>query len=465
MADLENLIDLDMLKDFGELTVVPVVRDVRALTEKETELRQNLSEAANAAANAYSRANAAAIQANSAYNAASALNGRLYGASAWPAVGYNASAVEGCVAVGCFARALDRMCTAVGNGACVSSELSIAVGHSAYSNGPHSMAVGANSAATANFAVAAGFSALATGTSAVALGGEALSGSYSVSVGGAAMARKNDSVALGYAANAAGNKSTALGQNSFTEEESTAVGCNAHTNHLKCVALGSMSNAGGNYSVALGAVSHTYLDGATAVGYAASASGYNSTALGHSASATASNSIQLGNASSLSSITARVGITTTSDERDKADISEIGDGAVEFLKKVKAIRYVFNHRELYIDEGSLSEADRAKRLKYGLCPYDKKAHAAGTRKGKRIRAGVSAQNTLEALKEVYGDASYANLVNDSLFDFKPEEIPEGVESQLTANYEGFVPFLVKAVQELAGRLERLEGREGAWGNF
>lgn len=70
--------------------------------------------------------------------------------------------------------------------------------------------------------------------------------------------------------------------------------------------------------------------------------------------------------------------------------------------------------------------------------------------------GVVAQEVQEALADTFGSPSYANLVNDNLFDLDPSEIPEDVESQLAVNYEGFIPFLIKAVQELDGRIHKLE---------
>ncbi len=216
----------------------------------------------------------------------------------------------------------------------------------------------------------------------------------------------------------------------------------------------SASNAEG--SAAIGKNASVNAATSMAIGPYASVSGGTSMAIGPYASTANVGCLQLGSASYLSSITARVPITVTSDERDKADISEIGDGAVEFLKKVRAIRYVLNNRELYINNDSLSEEERQKKEKYGLCCYDREAHAKGSKKGKRVRVGVSAQNTQEALAEAYGDSSYANLVNDNLFDFPPDEIPEGVESQLAANYEGFIPFLIKAVQELDSRIWDVE---------
>lgn len=167
--------------------------------------------------------------------------------------------------------------------------------------------------------------------------------------------------------------------------------------------------------------------------------------------------IQLGG-SGISSLRCKVSLTTTSDLRDKTDVSPVDDGAVEFLNHIQAIRYVWNGRTAYIDEENLTDEDRKNRAKYGMCTYDKDAHAAGTKKGTRVRVGVAAQEIQAALQKVYGDSSYANLVNDNFFDLDPADIPDGVENQLSVNYEGFIPFLIRAIQELDARLKELEVR-------
>ena len=197
------------------------------------------------------------------------------------------------------------------------------------------------------------------------------------------------------------------------------------------------------------------------------ADGAGSVALGHSAQTANSNSIQLGSASYLSSITAKVSITVTSDERDKADIEDL-DNAMEFLRRVRAFRYKANPRDLYakeIDPNKSEEEyteDEKKQVeyqcRYGFVPYDKEAHAAGAKKGSRVRVGVSAQEVQRALVDVYNDIGYANLVNDNLFDLDPDTIPEDVESHLGVSYENFIPFLIQAVQELDRRTSILEGK-------
>lgn len=203
----------------------------------------------------------------------------------------------------------------------------------------------------------------------------------------------DNSVALGHLAKATSNCSTALGYYaSASDTRSISLGSYASASGGFSTALGDYSSASGDYSTVLGHYSHAEnkstaigssssanARGSVALGSSANVSGNNSTALGYYAATSNSNSIQLGNASNLSSITARVAITVTSDERDKADITEMDSKALDFLKKVKAIRYVFNSRELYIDEEHLSEEERRNKEKYGLCSYDREEHAKGTK--------------------------------------------------------------------------------------
>ena len=294
------------------------------------------------------------------------------------------------------------------------------------------------------------------------IGYNTVSGNNSVSLGGSARANQVAAVAVGFEANARGNCAIAIGawaEALFTgypaSDYGIAVGCGAKARGQASIAIGETTQAS-YHAVAIGPGAIANGANATALGWGANASGSNSTALGWNAATANANSIQLGS-STLSSITAKVSITTTSDERDKADITELDDGALDFLRKIRAIRYVWNGRELYIDEDSLTDEDKKIRAKYGLCRYDKAAHAAGTKKGDRIRVGVLAQETQAALKEVFGDSGYANLVNDNLFDF--ENVPDDVENQLGVSYENFIPFLIKAVQEIADRLDALEAKE------
>lgn len=377
------------------------------------------------------------------------------------AIGYHAN-TRGCysTAIGGNTYTSGNFSTALGYNASAANMYAIALGPNASAANTNSMAAGHNATAANIYAIAIGNDAHSNGTSSTALGYHVYStGFSSTALGSYTNARSNGSLALGWAAKAISENSIAIGTMANARSEfSLAIGITANASGSSSIAIGDQSTASDSGAAAIGDGAFAFASYSAAIGPQASVAGNASysTAVGFRAATSNTNSIQLGNASYLSSITARVSITVTSDERDKADITEMDSKALDFLKKVKAIRYVFNSRELYIDEEHLSEEDRRKKEKYGLCTYDKEEHALGTKKGNRIRAGVSAQNVLEALKEVYGNSNYANLVNDNFFDISQDEIPEDVENQLAVNYEGFIPFLIKAVQELAERLESLE---------
>jgi len=165
--------------------------------------------------------------------------------------------------------------------------------------------------------------------------------------------------------------------------------------------------------------------------------------------------MQLGNATYLASLSAKVSLTVTSDSRDKADFEKVDNG-LKFINKLNPVTYVFNGRDLYnVPDEELSEEELEIRNKYGIYKYDKDNHDKGSKKGKRRRAGLEAQKVIEALKDVYGDSDYANIVNDNLHD-ETGDLPEGVENRYSMSYETLVPFLISAVQELSNKVEELK---------
>lgn len=226
----------------------------------------------------------------------------------------------------------------------------------------------------------------------------------------------------------------------------------------RAIAIGYVAKATAANATAIGCAAKTTAEDATAIGCGAEATAEASAAIGYSASCSTVNGIQLGSSSSTSQLSCKVALTVTSDERDKTDIEPISNGALEFLSQIEPIRFKSNHRSLYIAD-ELTEEEQKLKAKYGLCDYDHEAHARGTKKGSRARVGVRAQQIQEALKEVYGDDSYANLVNDNFYDYTDEEkadIP--VENQLGVTYENFIPFLIKAVQELSQEVKELKAQ-------
>lgn len=233
------------------------------------------------------------------------------------------------------------------------------------------------------------------------------------------------------------------------------IGLNAFADSPNTVAVGvaAVANGEGSTSVGWGAyIGYGY--GATALGPDTDVEGPQSTAIGHKAQAVGEDTMQLGDNNRLAVLSCRVELSVTSDERDKADIVPITDG-LAFISALTPIQYVYNHRGKYIpQETELTEGDLKKKRKYGLCEYDREAHARGDKKGQRKRVGLSAQQVQKALTGVYGTADYANIVNDNFHDM--ENPPEDVENQLSATYQALIPFLIQAVQELNEKVVDLE---------
>ena len=279
-------------------------------------------------------------------------------------------------------------------------------------------------------------------------------GSRSTALGGSSEASGDYSTALGDNATASGRLSSAIG--SFakaTNMSSTALGYNATASGSGSAALGDYSTASGSGSTALGGSSEASGIYSTALGRESTASGDYSTALGDNAdvSSTDSRTIQLGGAS-ISALRCKVNLTVTSDERDKTDISDITN-ALAFVDKLNPVTFVSNDRVNYIsDEDKKGETFR----KYGMCDYDRAAHAAGTKKGERRRCGLLAQEVIAAMQEVYDTDNYANIVNDNFHDLA--EKPSDVENKYTLAYANLVPFLIGAVKELSQRVKELENQ-------
>lgn len=311
---------------------------------------------------------------------------------------------------------------------------SIVIGNTAIGcfGSPAVIVIGYHAAGSGDSSITIGDRASAARSSSIAIGSYATTGSFGY-----------NAIAMGLNARADSYDGICIGPESKTlENYSIAIGSHASGCYEGSVALGSYATAGAMYSTALGPYAECYGMCSTAIGVNA----YVDIAPGK---------IKLGS-SMLSTLECAVSLTITSDERDKINVEPVTSGAIQFLEKITPISYYRNPRSYYIDLEHLSEEKKENRMRFGLCEYDREAHAAGEKKGSRKRIGVSAQQVQEALVAVYGDASYANLVNDNLYDIDPETIPDGVENQLTVNYEGFIPFLIKAVQELSARVKELE---------
>lgn len=141
--------------------------------------------------------------------------------------------------------------------------------------------------------------------------------------------------------------------------------------------------------------------------------------------------------------------TSASDIRDKTDIEEI-DHALDFISKLKPITYVMNDRERYLIK---DENDNPILDENGKQQYDVEAHKRGDKKKHRRFAGLSAQDTYQAMLDCYNNnANYAQIVDNNKFDHPDDEYIE----QYCMSYERLVPFLIKAMQEQQEQIEKLK---------
>ena len=272
------------------------------------------------------------------------------------------------------------------------------------------------------------------------------------SFGPDSIASGTNALALGSAANATGTVALAIGRNSLATDYAISIGFSSNATAYNSIAIGVASCAAYNYSYAIG----------------------------HNARTTRVNSIMFGD-SGIGYVMWKGGTNLhTSDIRDKTDIEEIPNGATEFLDKLTPIKYRNNFRDQYqepeewtevekndiIEEDeneeypqrvcNLSAEEREKREKYFLGTYDKEAWAAGTKKSDIVKLGVTAQDVLQALEDVYGDSKLFPLVYDALEDYTDEELPEDVERQYSLDYIQLIPFLIKSIQEMDARIKVLE---------
>lgn len=261
------------------------------------------------------------------------------------------------------------------------------------------------------------------------------------------------SSAFGTTSSVDGNGCVAIGSAVAFGSACTSVGVGAWAgdsnsrNNDRCTVVGGNSGAYGTQITVIGAGASSRVN-----------STVNSTLIAHQYTYTTSNAMRFGN-DAVTLIQGRVNFTAASDERDKADFEPV-DKALEFVNKLKPVRYVLNPRQNYVDFDNLSNSEREQWQEYGFAPYDKEAHAAGKEKGERKRVGFSAQHTQKVLQEVYGDDNYMDIVHNDQYDrlAAGETLPEGVEEQLSMTYTNVIPALVGAIQELTQRVKELEAK-------
>lgn len=291
-------------------------------------------------------------------------------------------------------------------------------------------ALSKNSSGDDNTAV--GSSALLNNVSSdnTAVGGATLtsntSGARNTGIGGATMnsnSTGNDNTSIGYRSlfsNTSGSNNIAVGIEALYSNTNGGNNVAAGRRSLYLLATGSNNTAvgdwagqyaGGGLTANVSASTSTFIGGNTR----AQANGEsNQTVIGYGAIGNGSNTVTIGN-TSITDAHVQVDWTITSDERDKIEISPIGQG-LDFVNQLNPIQYEFK------------SGDRDSTTGDGI-----------------LRYGFSAQQVLG----VEGDSPV--IVNNK----DPEKL------KLTQAY--IIPPLVKAIKELTQKVNELETRLNSGG--
>lgn len=213
-------------------------------------------------------------------------------------------------------------------------------------------------------------------------------------------------------------------------------------------------SATGQSAVQVGIYGTATKEGAVAVGYSADATGSYSTivgcnglaayptssGLGYGVAPTSSNQVILGR--STETVVLGDGTAVTSDKRDKINIED-NDMGLDSILKIRTVKYQANHRDRYY------QRDKDGKLltdKNGRPIIDNEAHKSGAMAGKRIHRGVIAQEILAIFDSKEFSAVKSNTVNN----------PDALDT-MQVNYLQFIPLLIKAVQELSDKIDKLGG--------
>ena len=245
--------------------------------------------------------------------------------------------------------------------------------------------------------------------------------------------------AIGYSSfssNISGNNNTCFGSYTAyysTASNNTAIGYSAlfeTTTGASNTALGYYAlgkNKTGSANAAFGYYALVYtVSGAINDNFS------NCTGLGQDARVSGSNQVQLGNSSTTTY--AFGAVQDRSDARDKADIRDTKLG-LEFILSVRPVDYRLDMRDDYIE--MVDDGKGGKKTK--------KLNKDGSKKRKRYHHGVIAQE-IKQLMDKHG-MDFGGYQDHSI---------NGGDDILTIGYTEFIAPLIKAVQELAARIEVLE---------
>jgi hypothetical protein len=334
--------------------------------------------------------------------------------------------------------------TALGPSALVSNttgDKNTALGPSALqanTTGSGNTAIGPSALALSNgsFNTAIGQDALSfhlTGTNNTAIGIATLlqfeNGSFLTAIGSGALAyfkNGNANTAIGNAA------MLGLGANTKTHSNNTAVG---DASQLK-IDTGNGNSSFGAFSL----INNTTGSQNTAVGNGAlvdNVSYNNTSGLGYNAAVTGNNQVQLGNSSA--NTFAYGAVQDRSDLRDKADVRDTTLG-LDFILSLRPVDFRWDMREDYRPEPTYDHSGAPIPSK----PLAEITHD-GTKKRSRYHHGLIAQEVRDLLEKKQID-----------FGGYQDHSKKGGDDVLSLGYIELIAPLIKAVQELSARVEKLE---------
>jgi hypothetical protein len=337
---------------------------------------------------------------------------------------------------------------------------------------------------TGNSNVALGYASLyynTTASNAVAIGNGALqtntTGASNTAVGNAALYSNTtggSNVAIGLNAlynNTTASNNTALGnaclQNTTTGYSNVGLGVSSlfsNTTGLQNTASGTQAlnaNTTASNNTANGfqsLVACTTGSGNTALGstaLVALTTATNCTGLGFGAAVTGSNQVQLGDSATTTYVYGTV--QNRSDIRDKADIRDTKLG-LDFVNSLRPVDYRYDMRDSY-------KPDRPAQPDADATPEQIEAHKAemaewleavklknlkhdGSKKRSRYHSGIIAQELRDAIDASGFDKKGWGALQDHSIG--------GGDDVLSVGYDQFVAPLIKAIQELSAKVEKLE---------
>jgi trimeric autotransporter adhesin len=305
----------------------------------------------------------------------------------------------------------------------------------------YTTAIGAETKPYGNHALAIGFQAI--------VGADGAPAAQATSIGALSKAVLDETLALGYNAQATGGiRNIAIGKDSAA----SAAGGQA-------MAVGFLANAAGTGMSSIGAQAGTGQTGSscTFLGYTA---GYavqnfnNITCLGANTAVTGANQVQLGDSSTTTY--AYGAVQNRSDARDKANVQDTSLG-LDFIQALRPVDFRWDYRSDYVETvtrerkvkvpSSLVDEFGRAILMDAVETYEERVQvpADGSKKRGRFHHGLVAQEVAEVIKASGLDFG----------GFQDHKVSGG-EDVLSIGYTELIAPLIKAVQELSAKVERLE---------